>query len=87
VRYAHLDIEQAIGKFKSQMKAKRFKEAEKLLAKAHTADSTKALGKLTAVVEGRRRIISDPPMIVPLEELFSDVQAATHHVRPRVALT
>ena len=47
VWYAHLDIEQAIGKFRSQMKAKRFKEAEKLLAKAHTADSMKALGKLT----------------------------------------
>ena len=75
VWYAHLDIEQAIGKFRSQFKAKRFKEAEKLLAKAHTKDSMKALGKLTALVEGRRRIISDPPMIVPLEELFTDVQA------------
>jgi hypothetical protein len=75
VWYAHLDIEQAIGKFRSQMKAKRFKKAEKLLAKAHTRDSTKALGKLTALAEGRRRIISDPPMIVPLEELFTDVQA------------
>jgi Uncharacterized protein conserved in bacteria (DUF2252) len=70
-----LDIEDAIGRFRSQMKAKRFKKAEKLLAKAHTRDSTKVLGKLTTLVEGRRRIISDPPMIVPIEELFSDVQA------------
>ena len=75
VWYAHLDIEQAIGEFRSQIKAKRFKEAEKLLAKAHTRDSTKALGKLTTLVDGRRRIISDPPMIVPIEELFADVQA------------
>ena len=75
VWYAHLDIEQAIGEFRSQMKAKRFKEAGKLLAKAHTADSTKALRKLTTVTEGRRRIISDPPMIVPVEEVFADVQA------------
>src|SRR6516165_9827866 len=44
VWYAHLDIEQAIGQFRSQMKAKRFKETGKLLAKAHTSDSTKALG-------------------------------------------
>ena len=57
VWYAHLDIEQAIGQFRSQMKKKRFKEAEKLLAKAHTRDSMKALGKLTTEVEGRRRII------------------------------
>jgi len=35
----------------------------------------KALGKLTTVVDGRRRIISDPPMIVPVEEVFADQQA------------
>src|SRR5271169_3445090 len=75
VWYAHLDIEPVITEFRSQVKAKRFKEAEKLLAKAHTADSTKALGKLTTVVDGQRRIISDPPTIVPVEEVFADVQA------------
>src|SRR5512146_1764118 len=54
VWYAHLDIEEAIGQFRSQVKAKRFKAGEKLLAKAHTADSTKALRKLTTVADGRR---------------------------------
>ena len=75
VWYAHLDIEPALSEFRSQVKASRLKEAQKLLAKAHTADSTKALGKLTAMVDGQRRIISDPPMIVPVEEVFADVQA------------
>ena len=75
VWYAHLDIEPAFAEFRSQVKAKRFKEAEKLLAKAHTADSTKALDKLTTMVDGQRRIISDPPMIVPVEEVFPGVQA------------
>ena len=74
VWYAHLDIEPVVAEFRSQMKAKRFKLAEKMLAKAHTSDSTKALGKLTTVVDGRRRIISDPPMIVPVAEVFADVQ-------------
>jgi uncharacterized protein (DUF2252 family) len=75
VWYAHLDIEPAVAEFRSQLKAKRFKLAESLLAKAHTSDSTKALDKLTAVVDGLRQIISDPPMIVPVEEVFADVQA------------
>jgi uncharacterized protein (DUF2252 family) len=75
VWYARLDIEQAIGEFRSQFKAKRFKVAEELLAKAHTRDSTQALGKLTTVADGRRRIISTPPTIVPIEEVFADVQA------------
>ena len=75
VWYAHLDIEPALADFRSQINAKRFKVAEGMLAKAHTSDSTKALRKLTTVVDGRRRIISDPPMIVPVEEVFADVQA------------
>ena len=75
VWYTHVDIEPVLAQFRSQVKAKRFKAAEMLLAKAHTADSMKALGKLTTVVDGQRRIISDPPMIVPVEEVFADVQA------------
>ena len=75
VWYAHVNIEPVLAQFRSQVKAKRYKEAEKLLAKAHTADSMKALGKLTTVVNGQRRIISDPPMIVPVEEVFAGVQA------------
>ena len=75
VWYAHMDIEEAIGAFRSQVKAKRFKATEKLLAKAHTRDSTQAPGKLTTMTDGRRRIISTPPTIVPVEEVFADVQA------------
>ena len=75
VWYAHLDIEPALSQFRSHVKAKRFKAAEKLLAKAHTRDSTQALAKLTTMVDGQRQIISDPPMIVPVEEIFADVQA------------
>ena len=75
VWYTHVDIEPVIAELKSQVKAKRFKEAQKLLAKAHTSDTMKAVGKLTTVVDGQRRIISDPPLIVPVEEIFADVQA------------
>ena len=75
VWYAHLDIEPAFAQFRAQLKAKRFKAAEALLAKAHTSDSMKAVGKLTAMVDGQRRIVSDPPMIVPIEEVFAGVQA------------
>jgi uncharacterized protein (DUF2252 family) len=75
VWYAHLDIEPAIGQFRSGVNAKKLKAFEKLMAKAHTRDSTQALGKLTTVTDGRRRIISTPPTIVPVEEVFADVQA------------
>ena len=86
VWYAHLDIEPALAEFRSQVKAKRLKMLEKALAKAHTADSTKALGKLTTLAEGRRQIISDPPTIVPVEELFADVQADAIYEQIRAVL-
>jgi uncharacterized protein (DUF2252 family) len=86
VWYSHLDIEPAIREFRSEVPAKRLREFEKLLAKAHTADSTKALAKLTAVDGGKRRIISDPPTIVPVEELFSGVQADAIYEQIRAVL-
>ena len=86
VWYAHLDIEPALADFRSQVKAKRFKATEKLLARAHTRDSTQALGKLTTVVNGRRQIISDPPMIMPIEDVFADVQAGAIYAEIRTVL-
>jgi len=74
VWYACLDVEPAVAQVKSQIDVKRLKTLEKMLAKAHTKDSTSALAKLTAEVDGQRQIISDPPTIVPIEELFADMQ-------------
>ena len=53
VWYAHLDVEDAIGRFQSQLKKKRVKATQKMVAKAHTHDSTQALRKLTTEVDGR----------------------------------
>jgi uncharacterized protein (DUF2252 family) len=86
VWYAHLAIEPALSEFRSQIKASRFKAAEALLAKAHTRDSMQALRKLTTMAGGQRRIISDPPMIVPVEEVFSDVQADAIYEQLRAVL-
>src|ERR1019366_7583826 len=86
VWYAHLDIEPAIAEFRSQIKAKRLKAAEKMLAKSHTRDSTQVLGKLTTLVDGQRRILTHPPMIVPVEEVFADVQAGALYEQIRAVL-
>jgi len=76
VWYAHLNIEDAVAEYRATLTARKSKEqkadlkaTQKLLAKAHTRDSLQAVGKLTTVVDGRRRIISDPPLVVPLDQL------------------
>ena len=53
------------------------KRAEKTAAKAHTRDSLQALSKLGEVVDGRYRIVSQPPVVVPLRDL-----AAAHGLSP-----
>jgi uncharacterized protein (DUF2252 family) len=75
VWYAHLDVEDAIAEFKSQMKAKSVKLTRKIVGQAYTSDSMKALSKLTTEVDGQPRIVSEPPLIQPVEEVFSDEQA------------
>jgi len=48
---------------------KRLKLAEKTFAKARSRDSLQAAGKLTEVVDGSRRIVDQPPLIMHLPEL------------------
>src|SRR5271169_4127778 len=69
VWYAHLDIETVVGEFASQFKPKQVKRTEKVLAKARTKDSMTAFSKLTHVVEGEPRIVAEPPLIVPIDDL------------------
>ena len=44
-------------------------------AKARTRDNLQALSKLTRVVDGRRRLASDPPLLIPIDELVGEAQA------------
>jgi uncharacterized protein (DUF2252 family) len=48
---------------------KAAKTAEKTLQKAHSRDSLQALSKLAEQVDGSYRIVSDPPIVVPLREV------------------
>jgi uncharacterized protein (DUF2252 family) len=75
VWYARFDIETEIGRLRSTVQAKQIRRTEHNLAKARTRDSMRAFAKLTTEVDGERRIISDPPLIVPVEELFPEVSA------------
>jgi uncharacterized protein (DUF2252 family) len=70
VWYARADIDEARAELNSQMKARQRKAFDAGVAKAHTRDSMQAVAKLTEVVDGRPRILSDPPLLVPIDELL-----------------
>jgi uncharacterized protein (DUF2252 family) len=67
--YSRVDAEALIKQFRSNASAKRRKLMEKNLAKARAKDSLRAFSKLTRMVDGEPRIVSDPPLIEPIEEL------------------
>ncbi len=68
VWYAKQDIETLTRAVQSE--GHKGKQLEKAAEKAHTKDSTKALSRLTQQVNGTLRIVSDPPLIVPLQDLI-----------------
>src|ERR1700748_3020322 len=56
------------------------KRAERTLEKAPRRDSLEALSKLGELVDGRSRIVSQPPIVVPARDL-----AATYGLSPSEA--
>jgi uncharacterized protein (DUF2252 family) len=75
VWYKYLNPEELLNRLGPQVAPSTRKQAEKALAKARLADSMRALDQLTTVVDGRRRISSDPPVLVPVRELYPELEA------------
>ena len=67
--YTRLNVEELLTEIQQRATAKEVKRAERNLAKAQTKGSLKAFAKLTELVDGEPRIISDPPVVTPIEDL------------------
>jgi uncharacterized protein (DUF2252 family) len=71
------------GDKKKSAKAAR-RAAEKTAEKAHSRDSLQALSKLAEVVDGRHRIISQPPIVVPARDLAASVGLSVDEIEHSV---
>jgi uncharacterized protein (DUF2252 family) len=72
VWYASADVNELRAQYDAELRARQRKLLDKGLAKARTRDSMQELAKLTRTVDGRPRIISDPPLVVPVDEMIRD---------------
>jgi uncharacterized protein (DUF2252 family) len=70
--YSRLGVDEIKKELGDKLKAGQAKRFEKNVAKAQAKDSMKAFSKLVQDVDGQPRLVSDPPLIVPLEELYPD---------------
>jgi uncharacterized protein (DUF2252 family) len=86
VWYLRLDVAAVLQQWQADAPKKDVKAAERSITKARAKDSQRALSKLTHRVDGELRIVSDPPLIVPVEELLSGDQARDAENRLRQIL-
>jgi uncharacterized protein (DUF2252 family) len=77
VWYTRLDAE----RFASFVDGGEHKRLDRALAKARRKDSLRALAKLTYIADGVPRIVSDPPLVVPIAELLGEAEEARVRAR------
>jgi uncharacterized protein (DUF2252 family) len=73
VWYSRLSIPTLAAQLREQRDRKQADAVDAGIAKARTKDSMKAFAKLTEVVDGERRIRSDPPLVVRLADVVEGI--------------
>jgi uncharacterized protein (DUF2252 family) len=72
VWYAHADVAAVQETFGRQLNNASRKKLSRALAKARTKDNLGALGRFAGLKDGLPKIIADPPLIVPIDDLVPD---------------
>jgi uncharacterized protein (DUF2252 family) len=72
--YDHLEAGQLIDRVRQEVRegsltAREARAAEGLIAKARTRDSVRVFAKRAGQLEGELRILADPPLIVPIDDM------------------
>src|ERR1700755_3627387 len=78
VWYAHTAIEDALLATVDRRYAQAIRKSA---ARARSRTSLEASLVLTRLVDGKRRLVSDPPLIVPVGELVGTADAREHEER------
>jgi uncharacterized protein (DUF2252 family) len=81
VWYYHVDADTVMALFEATSSKRAQKRAEKLVKKARTKTHEQTMEKLTRTEAGRRRIISDPPLLVPLRDMGLEQMLSTNELR------
>jgi hypothetical protein len=76
VFYAGLDVDDVLARYRASLPRRVGRRVAMGAAKSRTKDSLQALGRLTRVVNGEPRIVSDPPLVVRMAELLPEERAA-----------
>jgi len=75
VWYARLEIETQVADLRRLASKRSIRTAVRTLEKARTRDSLQAFSKLATVADGTPRIVADPPLIEPIENIAGGMPA------------
>ena len=70
------DLDAIVTEWAARVPPEDVKRFDRDIAKARAKDSLRAFAKLTRLVDGQPRIVDDPPLIVPIEELTASEDPA-----------
>jgi len=73
--YARSDVAELAARWTARATAEQRRRFEQNIAKSRAKDSLRAFARMTEIVDGARRIVNDPPVIVPLEDLVGPERA------------
>ena len=85
--YARLDMDSILRTWGPELGGAAIKRFRRTVDKAGSKDRLKAKAKLTRFVDGELRFASDPPLLVPYQELYSGTDAQGVHDRIGLALS
>jgi hypothetical protein len=69
VWYAHIDVDELAPRLADMLGSRASRRLSRAGSQARSRDRLRAFTKLTEVVDGQRRFVSDPPLLVPVSEL------------------
>ena len=79
--YSRATVEAGLPYLRTMLGKEGVAQAKKVVRKAKSRTSAQGLARLTHVVDGERRIIHDPPLVVPTDELVPAPQVAAFEDR------
>ena len=77
--YARIDASQLEQLLRAQATKAQLKRFDRTIAKAYRKDHLRAFSKLVEQVDGGPRIVHDPPLVVPVEQLLPQAAAQQFH--------
>jgi uncharacterized protein (DUF2252 family) len=71
VWYARLEVDEITARWGREVRAEELQRIERSIARRRAKDHLDAFERLTEIIDGEPRIVNDPPLVVPIEQLVA----------------